>query len=110
MLMNWVNGSSTINNTNSSNFYNELRGKGLANSGGYPINCRNVAISNGAECGITQGFNAGDDLLSYNLSGKLPFLQNLLVPLAGFLGYTAYQDPNKPLVLLVYYQVLQDTM
>ena len=94
MLMNWVNGSSTINNTNSSNFYNELRGKGLANSGGYPINCRNVAISNGAECGITQGFNAGDDLLSYNLSGKLPFLQNLLVPLAGFLGYTAYQDPN----------------
>ena len=49
MLMNWVNGSSTINNTNSSNFYNELRGKGLANSGGYPINCRNVAISNGAE-------------------------------------------------------------
>ncbi|WP_445716849.1 hypothetical protein [Flavobacterium sp.] len=94
MLMNWVNSFSNIDNTVSSGFYTELRGKGLANSGGYPVNCRNIAVSNGAECGITQGFNAGDDLLSYNLSGKLPFLQNLLVPLAGFLGYTAYQDPN----------------
>lgn len=94
MLINWVNGFSNIDNTVSSNFYTELRGNGLANSGGYPVNCRNIALSNGAECGITQGFNAGDDLLSYNLSGKLPFLQNLLVPLAGFLGYTAYQDPN----------------
>ena len=96
MLMNWVDGFSNIDNTISSGFYNELKGKGINPSVnfGYPVNCRNIAISNGAECGITQGFNAGDDLLSYNLSGKLPFLQNLLVPLAGFLGYTAYQDPN----------------
>ena len=96
MLMNWVNGFSNIDNTISSGFYTELKGKGInpTVNFGYPINCRNIALSNGAECGITQGFNAGDDLLSYNLSGKLPFLQNLLVPLAGFLGYTAYQDPN----------------
>ena len=94
--MNWVNGFSNIDNTISSGFYTELKGKGInpTVNFGYPINCRNIALSNGAECGITQGFNAGDDLLSYNLSGKLPFLQNLLVPLAGFLGYTAYQDPN----------------
>jgi hypothetical protein len=96
MLMNWVNGFSNIDNTISSGFYTELKGKGInpTVNFGYPVNCRNIALSNGAECGITQGFNAGDDLLSYNLSGKLPFLQNLLVPLAGFLGYTAYQDPN----------------
>lgn len=93
MLMNWVNGYSNIDNTISSSFYNELKGKGLANSGGYPINCRNIAISNGAECGITQGFNAGDNLLSYNMGGRLPFLQNLLVPFVGFLGGIVYSDP-----------------
>ena len=96
MLMNWSNSSYTIVNTISSSFYTELKGKGInpTVNGGYPINCRNIAISNGAECGITQGFNAGDDLLSYNLSTRLPFFQNLLVPLAGFVGYTAYLDPN----------------
>lgn len=94
MLMNWVNRFSNIDNTISSNFYNELKGKGInpAVNSGYPVNCRNIALSNGAECGITQGFNAGDDLLSYNLSNKLPFLQNLLVPFAGFLGAGVYQS------------------
>ncbi len=96
MLMNWSNSSYTIVNTISSSFYTELKGKGInpTVNGGYPINCRNIAISNGAECGITQGFNAGDDLLSYNLSTRLPFFQNLLVPLVGFVGFTAYLDPN----------------
>lgn len=96
MLMNWSNSSYTIINTISSSFYTELKGKGInpTVNGGYPINCRNIAISNGAECGITQGFNAGDDLLSYNLSTRLPFFQNLLVPLAGYVGFTAYLDPN----------------
>ena len=92
MLMNWVNPYSNIENNLSSSFYNEIRNKGLVSSGGYPLNCRNIAISNGAECGITQGFNAGDALLSYHLSNKLPFLQNLLVPFAGFLGAGAYQS------------------
>ena len=92
MLMNWVNPYSNIDNNLSSNFYNELRSKGLVSSGGYPLNCRNIAISNGAECGITQGFNAGDALLSYHLSNKLPFLQNLLVPFVGILGAGAYQS------------------
>lgn len=96
MLMNWVNGFSNIDNTISSSFYTELKGKGInpTVNYGYPINCRNIALSNGAECGITQGFNAGDELLSYNLNGRLPNWQNLLVPLVGFLGFTAYQDPT----------------
>ncbi len=94
MLMNLVNNFSNIDNNISSDFYNELKGKGInpTVNFGYPINCRNIAISNGAECGIIQGFNAGDDLLSYNLSNKLPFLQNLLVPFAGFLGAGVYQS------------------
>lgn len=86
MLMNWVNPYSNIDNNLSSNFYNELRNKGLVSSGGYPLNCRNIAISNGAECGITQGFNAGDDLLSYNAGGGLPLWANLLTPVAAFIG------------------------
>lgn len=88
MLMNWSSSNYSITNTISSSFYSELRGKGLANSGGYPINCRNIAISNGAECGITQGFNAGDDLLSYNLGGGLPLWANLLTPVLASLGWT----------------------
>ncbi len=101
MLMNWVNPYSNIDNNSSSSFYNELRNKGLVSSGGYPLNCRNIAISNGAECGISQGFNAGDTLLSYNLSNKLPFLQNILVPFAGLLGSAAYQSLNLGAIGLV---------
>lgn len=94
MLMNWVSSNNSINNTTSSTFYNELRGKGLPNSGGYPLNCRNIAISNGAECGITQGFNAGDDLISFYTSHKLSFLQNFLVPFVGIFGsFGTYSAP-----------------
>lgn len=89
MLMNWSNSNYTIDNSISSTFYIELRGKGLPNSGGYPINCRNIAISNGAECGTTLGFNAGDNLLSFNLSDRLPLWANLLTPVAAFLGASA---------------------
>lgn len=48
-----------------------MRNRGLANSGGYPTLTRNVAISNGAECGIFQNFNPGDDLLRFDTNGSL---------------------------------------
>src|SRR5690606_17690790 len=50
MLINWVNGAGTIDNTMHDQWQTDLRNLG------YPTqdNIRNIAISNGAECGTTQ--------------------------------------------------------
>jgi len=48
---------------------------------------RNVAISNGSECGNIQDFNPGDNLMSIDTSHGLSYLQNLAVPLVSFLGF-----------------------
>lgn len=87
LLANWSNSSYTIDNTVHTTFFNELKGRGLANSGGFPINCRNIALSNGAECGNTQNFNAGDLLINFNWNKSLTVAGDLLslvyMPLAG---------------------------
>ncbi len=89
LLSNWSNLSYEIDNTIHTNFYNELKGKGVnpAVNGGYPINCRNIAISNGAECGVGQGFAPNSDLLNYNWNKGLTFAGDLLsmiyLPLGG---------------------------
>ena len=93
MLINWV--GSDIDNTTSTNFYNELKLKGInpAVNFGYPINCKNIAISNGSECGVTQGFNAGDDLFNLDINKGLSFWGDLLSlvynPIGGYIGAVA---------------------
>ncbi|QTE21378.1 hypothetical protein [Polaribacter cellanae] len=86
LLKNRATNSYVLENSLHTSFYNDLKNKGLNNSGGYPINSRNIAISNGSECGSSQGFVAGSDLLKYKNSNKLSFLQNLIAPAFSFLG------------------------
>lgn len=77
-------------NTDHNTFYNNLKNKGLSGSGGYPINSRNIALSNGSECGNTQDFLAGDHLVNYQWNKGLSFwgdLASLIYnPLGGFFG------------------------
>ncbi|PVX46476.1 hypothetical protein C8C85_2337 [Flavobacterium sp. 103] len=90
LITNFVNSSYTIDNSENTSFYNELKGKGVTNSGGYPVQCRNIAISNGSECGTTQTFNPGDDLVIFQLNKGLSFWGDLLSlvynPLGGAIG------------------------
>lgn len=90
LLSNSSTSNYNIDNFEHNTFYNELKAKGLPNSGGYPINCRNIAISNGAECGLGQGFNPGDNLVNYNWNKGLTFGGDLLsmiyLPLGGMIG------------------------
>ncbi len=90
LLSNFSNLSYGIDNSVHTTFFNELKAKGVANSGGYPVNCRNIAISNGAECGMGQGFNPSDNLLNYNWNKGLTFGGDLLsmvyLPLGGSIG------------------------
>lgn len=90
LLSNFSTLGYTIDNTVFTSFYNELKAKGLANSGGYPLNCRNISISNGAECGIGQGFNPGDNIFDFNYNKGFTFGGDLLsmvyLPLGGLVG------------------------
>jgi len=79
-----------INNTVHNSFYTDLKSNGLSGSGGYPVNTRNIAISNGSECGNTQDFNSGDYLVNYQYHKGLSFWGDLLSliynPLGGTIG------------------------
>lgn len=87
LLSNWSNFNYSIDNNVHQTFYNDLKTKGLANSGGYPVNCRNISISNGSECGLLQNFNPNDDLVNFNWNKNLTFGGDLLslvyMPLGG---------------------------
>jgi len=80
----------SIDNSIHTSFYNELKSKGVSGSVGYPVNSRNIAISNGSECGTTQDFNAGDHLVNYQWDKGLSFwgdLASLIYnPLGGTIG------------------------
>ncbi len=87
MLINWVDNSGNIDNSMHDQWQTELRNMN------YPAqdNIRNIAISNGAECGTTQPFAPGAELLNLNGKANTRFLGDLLgqiaFPLAGlFLG------------------------
>src|SRR5690554_2472064 len=88
MLKIWSNLSYVMDNTVHDDFYSELRG--LNNNNGYPIEIRNIAISNGSECGDTQNFNAGDHLLNFQYNRGLSFWGDLLSmiynPIGGLVG------------------------
>jgi len=90
LIKNFSTLSYSINNTVHENFYADLKSNGLSGSGGYPINTRNIAISNGSECGNTQNFNAGDHLVNYQWNKGLSFWGDLLSlvynPLGGYIG------------------------
>ena len=90
LLKNAINLDYSTDMASSTNFYDELKAKGLTNSGGYPLQCRNIAISNGSECGSLQSFNPGDDLVNFQLNKGLSFWGDLLSlvynPLGGAIG------------------------
>ena len=65
MLINRIDANYNISNTDHVNFQNELRTQWA-----FPANIRNVAISNGNECGIDQEYTAGSPLLYYNLDAQ----------------------------------------
>lgn len=85
MLINWVNGSGNIDNTMHDQWQTELRNLGYPSQN----NIRNIAVSNGAECGTTQPFAPGAELLNINGKANTRFLGDLVgqiaFPLAGVL-------------------------
>lgn len=90
LIANFSNLSYAIDNSEHTLFYNELKNIGLSGSGGYPINSRNIAISNGSECGNIQDFSPGDQIVNYQYNKGLSFWGDLasLVynPLGGAIG------------------------
>ena len=93
MLINRVNTSYQLDNNPHDTFYNTLKTKGYPSQYGI----KNIAISNGNECGNLQNFNAGDDLIKYQGGRKLSFLQDIISGLVlPQLGFTAgvLIDPN----------------
>lgn len=81
MLINWVNGYNTIDNSVHTAWQTELKNIGYPNGfTGTPF--RKVAISNGSECGQPQIFNAGDNLLTYNGKANTRILGDLAGTLA----------------------------
>jgi hypothetical protein len=78
MLINRLNLSDQLDNTAHTQFREELR-----TSWAYPTNIRNVAISNGSECGIDQEFTPGSSLLYHYRSVKTRFLTDLIGMAAG---------------------------
>tara|TARA_R110002096_G_scaffold120290_4_gene260606 strand:- start:2574 stop:5831 length:3258 start_codon:yes stop_codon:yes gene_type:complete len=90
LLKNWSTNTYQVNNTFHDDFYSELRG--LNNNSGYPQqgNIRNIALSNGSECGTPQTYNAGDHLANVQMNEKLSFLENLAFTFLGpLIGVTA---------------------
>jgi len=78
MLIQHLTTGYNINNTVHENFRNELRTQWA-----YPVNIRNVAISNGNECGIDQEYLPGSRILYFNLDSKTRILGDIVDVLTG---------------------------
>lgn len=77
MLLNYVNDVNSIDNSMHNSWQAELRTLGYPQGiGGIPF--RMIAVSNGSECGTTQGFNPGDDLIRIDGTVKSKFLGDLV--------------------------------
>ncbi|MEO5944730.1 MAG: T9SS type A sorting domain-containing protein [Ferruginibacter sp.] len=88
MLINFVNGSNSIDNTVHNTWQTELKNIGYpAGFAGTPF--RFVAVSNGSECANPQPFGPGANLLTYTGKANTRILGDLAgiggLPLAGFL-------------------------
>lgn len=92
LLKNSINFDYSVSTTAHTEFYDELKNKGLPNSGGYPTLCRNIALSNGSECGETQNFVPGDDIVNFTYNKGLSFWGDLAsmiyLPIGGAIGGT----------------------
>ena len=87
-------GSMSIDNSAHDNFMQEYRKLG------YPTQTkRNIAISNGSECAVPQGFGPYAELITLNGSINLSYWENLLLWLVGSLT-------NQPLVGILVLQHL----
>ncbi|MGC8751861.1 hypothetical protein, partial [Hydrotalea sp.] len=71
MLMNRALSNGKIDNSDHNAWQLELRNLG------YPLQSRNIAISNGSECGIGQGFQPYADLINVNGRTNTRFLSEL---------------------------------
>jgi hypothetical protein len=78
MLMNRIDINYNQNNAAHQQFLQELRTQWA-----YPINIRNIAISNGSECAIDQEFASGSSLLYHYRSTKTRFIGDLIFMAAG---------------------------
>ena len=81
MLINHLTTGFALNNFVNTEWEQEL------NSKGYPTQCRNVAVSNGSECAINQGFTPDATLLNFSGNFSTTFWGDLIgqvaFPLAG---------------------------
>lgn len=78
MLNNRINLFYNPANATNQQFLQELRTQWA-----YPVNIRNIAISNGSECAIDQEFAAGSSLLYHYRSTKTRFIGDLIFMVAG---------------------------
>lgn len=77
LLRYWVAGDYSYDNSTHYNFYNSLRT--MNNNGGYPTLTRNIALSNGSECGATQhNVQPNDYLLKTYFSNKPTLLSDVI--------------------------------
>lgn len=88
MLLNFVTGNNTINNSAHDTWQTELKNMGYPNGvSGIPF--RKVAVSNGSECANPQVFGSGANLLTYNGKANTRILGDLAgigaLPLTGAL-------------------------
>jgi Secretion system C-terminal sorting domain len=70
-------------NYNQTNATNQQFLQDLRTQWAYPVNIRNIAISNGSECAIDQEFAAGSSLLYHYRSTKTRFIGDLIFMVAG---------------------------
>ncbi len=97
LLRYWVAGDYSYDNSSHYNFYTNLRA--MNNNGGYPVLTRNIALSNGSECGATQhNIQPNDYLLKTYFSNKPTLLSDVIGsaigPIAGAFGGWLFKDWN----------------
>lgn len=97
LLKVWTSANYVIDNTEHTAFFNELTS--LNSNNGYPSlgNIRNIAISNGSECGTLQDFDAGGYLLDYEYNNGLSFWGDLLSLIYNPIGFGLggfFADPD----------------
>lgn len=87
LMKQWVNGNYTIDNSMHTSFFNELRGKGV-NQTGYPIKTRNIAMSNGSQCGVPQdNILPGDLLIDFGFDLKTTLVADMVGMIAHPIGF-----------------------